>query len=237
MQIHPIQNLIRLEVHHLPSWREALLSSNESFKALVTDKYKNSYGLEIAGKRITMPSLIPLYKGEELLIKKTHVEHELEILKRSYTELESNLELHTKRKSISELLSHSIESSEIIENRIYQTLNSYFPTLHFRADTPYFDWVFDKGEGSGYFFKKENYSVFYIEFNFKKLGYLEIYLQYQKKDFSDLVINIFIEKIESYSIILGSLEHLKEKLKKLDFETFHINLFYESESKDRSWVA
>ncbi len=239
MEISRIDKIINLNLTTSNSWKEVFSNLNGLVQAKVEEVYKNFYGLEIAGKKIMIPSEVKLFKNETLNLKISSLDNKilLEIQSRFFSEIEESPFVNNNpRKSFAEIFK-SISKEPIVDSKVFQVLNSYFPNIEWREDTRYFEWQFIDGDGKGFFGKKDNSEVFFLEMNSKLLGEMQIYLFYKKKDLSDLKISIYTKKISSYNILMGTKEDLLHNFETNGIELKGIQIYYLAEETSSEWIS
>ncbi|HMZ67041.1 MAG TPA: hypothetical protein PLF66_23335, partial [Leptospiraceae bacterium] len=216
-------------------WKDIPLNGT-SLKAVVIRSFLDqTYLIRIAGREIRINSEAKLFEGERLELKATKESNrlELEILNRSFGENEIADEIQkkawsTRFKNPTEMIRNTLDTTkfDLSTHRIFQILNAYFPGVHWRSETNYFEWKLEDGEGSAYFDKNKNGNGFYLHLTLNFLGNIDTYLNWKEEDLSDLSIHILFDKLESYRIAYEKLGILKKMLSSNSIPVNHIIFHY-----------
>lgn len=185
----------------------------EEFWATVKKNFQDISILNVGERDFSVKNLAQLVEGERIkLFPKVSSELvELEILERVW-EVSTEKELQNRFSKTSSTVEQFLEtlvskSSYNLEN-IFSLLKTFFPTLDWSLETPYFLWEWEEGRGEGFFSKKEQ--KLFLKIFRPILGRIEVVIRYFRTDVQEIEVFMKIEKAEVYTMLLKHLDILKK---------------------------
>ncbi|MBE7411321.1 MAG: hypothetical protein L6Q54_01050 [Leptospiraceae bacterium] len=218
-------------------------------KVVGFSKDTGNYLLFYKGKTVEVKSENLLHLNEFLHLKTVRTEKglHLEIIERSYEEKNTEQTGFTKNsihslRTLNEILEpYSLNTKEFDESNFLKILQTFFPEIEWKDDTPWFEWKFEDSRAEGYLGQKNEKKSFYFQFFSSNLGRIVFLLSWEKEDMDDLTIQSFFSEEKTYHLAYIKREQVYDFLntngvpcKNFSFSFSELQL---SENENTEWIV
>ena len=156
-------------------------------KVVGLGKEEGHYLLYYRGQTVEVKSENILHLNEHLHLKAIKTDHgvHLEIMERSFEEAQSENIPFSKKSlkslhSLGEILEpYSKRVKELEESNFLKIIQTFFPEIEWKDETPWFEWKFGNSQGEGYFGKKGKKKAFYFQVFSTALGRMVFLLNWE----------------------------------------------------------